>query len=72
MRKREYERILCEVLVTLLFKGHYAVENANLLKALSMGHPERESAFVAWAVENVESNSKSLPIDSKQEQEERV
>lgn len=66
--------MLCEVLVTLLIKGiHEADNSATLRLALSKDHPERESAFVTWAMQD-EHTRLSSPAASYTEQlhEERI
>jgi hypothetical protein len=50
MKKREYQRQLCELLVGLLINGPTTSETDELDSVLILRHPYREAAFVDWAL----------------------
>ena len=65
--KREYEKLLCEVLVGFLINGTKTSHTDNLGTVLQMKQPYRESAFVEWAMKDSDTDpgpSTSAPYDT--------
>jgi hypothetical protein len=61
MKKKEYSRMLGEALVTLLVSGPNSRDSRSLYSVLKKEHPDRENAFVEWALEK--EDLKSEPQD---------
>jgi hypothetical protein len=62
MKKKEYSKMLGEALVTLLISGPDSQDSRRLYSVLKKEHPERENAFVEWALEQEELESEQQDL----------